>query len=86
MDKSLIKPMDNIYLGPEFSPNEIDSAIREYELQRKYKIVKDTDNESIADKLISNKVIARFSGRMEFGQRALRNRSILANPKNARMM
>ena len=78
--------MDNIYLGPEFSPNEIDSAIREYELQRKYKIVKDTDNESIADKLISNKVIARFSGRMEFGQRALGNRTILANPKNAQMI
>ena len=86
MDKSLIKPMDNIYLGPEFSPNEIDSAIREYELQRKYKIVKDIDNEFIADQLISNKVIARFSGRMEFGQRALGNRTILANPKNAQMI
>jgi len=78
--------MDNIYLGPEFSPNEIDSAIREYELQGKYKIVKDTDNEFIADQLISNKVIARFSGRMEFGQRALGTRSILANAKNAQMI
>tara|TARA_Y100000294_G_scaffold41182_1_gene37340 strand:+ start:274 stop:453 length:180 start_codon:yes stop_codon:yes gene_type:complete len=39
--------MDNIYLGPEFSPNEIDSAIREYELQRKYKIVKELNKREL---------------------------------------
>tara|TARA_B110000259_G_C14013473_1_gene400421 strand:+ start:732 stop:2552 length:1821 start_codon:yes stop_codon:yes gene_type:complete len=37
-------------------------------------------NKKIAEILKSNKIIGRFSGRMEYGPRALGNRSILANP------
>jgi carbamoyltransferase len=39
-------------------------------------------NQFIADALVANKIVARCSGAMEFGARALGNRSILANPSN----
>jgi carbamoyltransferase len=39
-------------------------------------------NEYIAGQLADNKIIARCSGQMEFGARALGNRSIMANPGN----
>jgi carbamoyltransferase len=37
---------------------------------------------TIAELLTRNEIVARFQGRMEFGARALGNRSILANPSN----
>ena len=36
----------------------------------------------IAEEIKNGKTVARFSGRMEFGQRALGNRSIIADPSN----
>ena len=43
----------------------------------------DKDVEKNAAKLLfKNKIIGRYSGKAEFGARALGNRSILANPKN----
>ena len=39
-------------------------------------------NEKVAELLAEGKIIARCSGRMEFGARALGNRSILADPQN----
>jgi len=86
MDKSLIQPVQNVYLGPEYSKEEIDTAIRESHITKRFKIVDNIDNVYVCEQLIKEKVVARFSGRMEFGQRALGNRSILANPKNPRMI
>jgi carbamoyltransferase len=85
-DKRKIEPIRNIYLGPEYSSRHIDTAISDYGLINKYKIIDNIDNEYVVDSLLKDKVIARFSGRMEFGQRALGNRSIIANPKNPRMI
>lgn len=67
----------NLYLGPEFENNDIDSVIEEYGLKsfRFPNIEKE-----IARLLRSGEVIARFDGRMEFGPRALGNRSILYRP------
>ena len=42
--------------------------------------------ERIADLLVSDGVVARCAGRMEFGARALGNRSILANPSDHRVV
>ena len=42
--------------------------------------------EKIADLLVSDGVVARCAGRMEFGARALGNRSILANPSDHRVV
>ena len=74
-------PLSNIYLGPEFSSNEIETLLRgagiEYSKHSSEEIP-----EVIAAKIVENKVVGNFQGRMEFGPRALGNRSILADPRH----
>ena len=68
---------DNVYFGPEFTDEEIEAALKQGNL--KYRLVRDVEQE--AAELIGNKkVVGRFNGRMEYGPRALGNRSILADP------
>ena len=73
------KPLNNIYLGPDFSTEEILKTLKSYKSKRKLRYKK-INSKSVAKLLFEDKIIARFSGRMEFGARALGNRSILANP------
>ena len=82
IDKSIIKPIDNIYLGPEYSESEVKRAIEKADLKSKYEIVSSPSRDWVAKCLASDKIIARMSGRMEFGQRSLGNRSIIADPSN----
>lgn len=72
-----IKPMPHAYLGPEFSAAEIEATLqrRGVTYERPASI---TDTAS--DLLARGEVVAWFQGRMEFGPRALGNRSILGNP------
>jgi len=78
-----IEPIDNLYWGLEFSNDEIENFIRKSGYDKKYKIEKIENIEQKTAKLLSeNKVVARVAGRMEWGARALGNRSILANPKD----
>lgn len=78
-----IKPIENIYWGPEFNDKDIESALRQIDTRTKYKIEKIKNIESAVAKLLSKgNVVARLNGRMEFGARALGNRSILADPRN----
>ncbi|MBI4057999.1 hypothetical protein HY405_01660 [Candidatus Microgenomates bacterium] len=75
-----IKPLTNLYLGPEYSQAEILKSLKGYpNLQ-----VKKPKNlaKSVARLLARGEIVARLSGRMEFGTRALGNRSILADPRN----
>lgn len=77
--------MQGAYLGPECSNQEVEL------MARKFKAVyeKFDDFEELADKtadLITNaNVIGWHQGRMEFGPRALGNRSILGDPTNTEM-
>ncbi len=78
-----IPPIHDIYWGEEFSNEEILVSLDENKIKNKYKVRKVTDIEKeIAGILADGKIIARVSGRMEFGARALGNRSILADPRN----
>lgn len=70
------KPLDSLYLGGEASYQENDIPTTS-----KYKIEKFTSVDQILEKILSNKTIAVCRGRMEMGQRALGNRSILADPR-----
>ena len=70
--------LTNIYLGPEYNQDQILKVLSPYE--DKFIITKNVDVVQIASFLSEGYVIARFDGRMEFGARALGNRSILANP------
>ncbi len=74
------EPITNIYWGPEFNETQIISELKKVK-GIKYKKMKNINSE--IGKLISqDKIVARCSGRMEFGARALGNRSILCNAAN----
>ena len=81
--------LDNAYLGPSFD----DTYIKNLLYLNKYKLKKFkidfTNNailtKSIAREISSGKVIGWFQGSMEFGPRALGNRSILCDPRNPKM-
>jgi carbamoyltransferase len=77
-----INPLENIYLGPEYSGTDVEKAIAKSEISGKYAIKHGATNEEVATLLAAGKVVARCFGRMEFGLRALGNRSILADPRH----
>jgi len=73
------------FLGPEYTDKEIEEVISNYNI-KSYKF--NTDQElvkRVASLITKDNIVAWFQGRMEFGARALGNRSILANPRNANM-
>lgn len=76
--KSKLK-LEHAYLGPEYSNEQILEFLKGS--GRKYEYHEDICG--LAAELLSNgKVIGWFHGRMEYGPRALGNRSILADPRN----
>jgi carbamoyltransferase len=81
------EPFGPAYLGPSASDEEIEAVIAERRLDSLYKVsLHDRIEEKIAELLVTDGVVARCSGRMEFGARALGNRSILANPSDHRVV
>ena len=79
---TVIEPMEHVYLGPSFSDDEIEQYLRSYGL--KPRRVEDPARFA-AEKIARGKIVAWFQGRMEFGPRALGNRSILADPRDPEM-
>lgn len=76
-----IPPLGPIYFARDFTKAEEEHAVNQYSFNKKIKKTTYDDIERECAKLISQgKVVARCKGRMEFGARALGNRSILANP------
>jgi carbamoyltransferase len=69
--------LENVYLGPAYSDNEIRGELDASGLA--YEHHHDVEKQ-IAKLLAAGKVVARFAGKMEFGPRALGNRSILYGP------
>jgi carbamoyltransferase len=75
------------YLGQSVTDEDAEAVINERRLHGQYKIAyHDRIEERIAELLVSDGVVARCAGRMEFGARALGNRSILANPSDHRVV
>ncbi|OGD91588.1 hypothetical protein A3D81_00565 [Candidatus Curtissbacteria bacterium RIFCSPHIGHO2_02_FULL_40_17] len=79
--KTRLKPLKNLYLGPSYSNQTVKKSISKNRLGKNYsvKYLKNPEGK-IAQLLASGQIIARHTGRMEFGARALGNRSILADP------
>jgi carbamoyltransferase len=76
------KAMRHAYLGPAFDDAAIDTALRTYKLR----YTRVDDPAAVAAGLLSSgKILGWFQGRMEFGPRALGNRSILADPRDPEM-
>ncbi len=76
--------MQGSYLGPEFTQNEIEEQLKlsgaKFETLSYDNLIEQT-----AENLSKQKVIGWFQGRMEFGPRALGNRSILGDPRSENM-
>jgi len=76
--------MQEAYLGPEFSANQIRRVLSNEGLSFK-ELAEGDLTKYVAQKISQGKIIGWFQGRMEFGPRALGNRSILADPRNPGM-
>jgi carbamoyltransferase len=77
--------MQGAYLGPQFSDIQLMAALRKSGITYTYYPDFEALAQAVARKLADGKVTGWFQGRMEFGPRALGNRSILADPRNPEM-
>ena len=83
----VIRPFGPAYLGPGLDDREVERTIRTRDLVTRHRVSEPQGiEEKIAELLVSDGVVARCAGRMEFGARALGNRSILANPSDHRVV
>jgi carbamoyltransferase len=71
--------MKNSYLGPEFSNPRIESDFKKANLRYR-KLEHEPLLDVVARQIATGNVVGWFQGRMEWGPRALGNRSILAHP------
>lgn len=69
--------MDDVYLGPEYSDEEMEAALDAADAD--YERPENLEAE-VAELLSEGAVVARFAGRMEYGPRALGNRTIMYQP------
>src|SRR5207248_1614156 len=76
-----ILPIADIYWGTQYSDDQIERVLRQRSLP--YRHYGDIEGE-VARLLVRGEVVARFKGRLEYGARALGNRSILADPSDPR--
>jgi len=71
--------LKNSYLGPEYSELQIESALQSVGL-RYQRYEREPLVEAVAERIAVGDVVGWFQGRMEWGPRALGNRSIVAHP------
>jgi carbamoyltransferase len=71
--------MKNSYLGPEYSDEHIESCLQAAGLHYR-RLERQALLEAVADQIAAGNVVGWFQGRMEWGPRALGNRSIVAHP------
>lgn len=73
--------MNSVYLGPEYNDKQIYQSLDNYGL-----ICEEYDEDELCQKVANliegNNTIGWFQGKMEYGPRALGNRSIIADPRN----
>jgi len=82
--------MDKVYWGPDFSEAEISEKLKVRSEELNNCKIEKIDNEDklckkVAKYIADGKVVGWFQGRMEWGPRALGNRSILVDPRRAEM-
>lgn len=77
-----IQPIKDVYLGPSFSKNECLKAIKSLNLpyEESHTLAKD-----VAKLIHEGQVVGLFQGKMEYGPRALGNRSIIARTTDSKI-
>ncbi len=86
-NKRVAAPLDSMQaslLGPEFSDDEIETVLRSHNAVFQ-KLEPDALLDFTVEILKAEKVIGWFQGRMEFGPRALGNRSIIGDARSTKM-
>ena len=72
------------YLGPEFSPEEIEAFLKDIDVP--YTRLEESElAETAAKAIVDEKVVGWFQGRLEFGPRALGARSIIGDARSSHM-
>lgn len=84
--RTVIQPdsMQGAYLGPEFSDDAIEAVLKKHKA-----VYEKMETEPLRDRIVElideQNIVGRFTGRMEFGPRALGHRSILGDPRSPEM-
>jgi carbamoyltransferase len=73
-------PLQTLALGPAYDAAETKQALENCKLRFRYLLTTDELLDTAVEQLNDGKIVAWMHGRMEFGARALGNRSILASP------
>lgn len=81
-----ISPLEDLYYGQEFDNKYIEEVLKSKGKLRKASLIRKGLEKKVAKLLSKGKIIARFSGRGEWGPRALGNRSILADPRDLKVI
>jgi carbamoyltransferase len=76
--------MEHAFTGPEYTDAEIEAALAAAGVQAE-RLDDDALFATVAERIAAGDVVGWFQGRMEFGPRALGHRSIVADPRSARM-
>ncbi len=74
--------MDNTFWGPEYSDKQVAAAFKQHHLP--YKLVQNIEQKT-AELISRGFIVSWIQGKMEWGPRALGNRSLLADPRNPDM-
>jgi carbamoyltransferase len=83
LDKdSIIK--NNVYVGPEYNNEKIEEFLKLYNIPYE-KFEDDQLLKKTVELILKQKVVGWYQGRMEWGPRALGNRSILGDPRSEKM-
>jgi carbamoyltransferase len=87
--KNRVENLKSPYIGPKYSNSYIKELLRNKLDNNKFKLTFNENKNILLKKLaieiFNNSVVGIFNGEMEFGARALGNRSIIANPCNPNM-
>lgn len=75
-------PLASLSLGPAYNPEDVKQILENCKLRFRYLLTTGEVVGAAVEQLAADKIVAWMQGRMEFGPRALGNRSILASPLN----
>nr|AIF08923.1 carbamoyltransferase [uncultured marine thaumarchaeote KM3_33_G01]AIF08941.1 carbamoyltransferase [uncultured marine thaumarchaeote KM3_33_G02]AIF10854.1 carbamoyltransferase [uncultured marine thaumarchaeote KM3_47_A07] len=75
---------ENVYVGPSFSNDEIRSFLEENNIDYEY-LTREQLLQTTAKLISEQNVVGWYQGKIEWGPRALGNRSILADPRDSKM-
>ncbi|MCL5798042.1 MAG: hypothetical protein M1366_04530 [Patescibacteria group bacterium] len=84
--KPVVEPIGDLYFGQQYSDEKISAILKKSKWKKKAVNLGKGIAKEVARLLGKGKIVARFAGRDEWGPRALGNHSILADPRNLRVI